>query len=232
VEIAGRTALVTGAAAGTGRAIALALAERGAHVVAADLDDAGGAETERRGRGAVRSVHLDVTDADALTAVVADTRPTVLVNNAGGGAHPPVRFPDAQPEQWLATLAVNLIAPMRATQLVLPIMRAAGGGAVVNIASTAATEPGPHRWPEYATAKAGLIRFTTSLREADGRVRINCLVPDWVATERLTPAERASTPPPVPLGAVAEQVLRLVTDDALSGRVVVLARGRPAELLD
>ena len=222
--------MVTGAAIGTGRAISLALAGRGARVIAADVDDDAGRETERRGGGAVQFVHLDVVDGGALAALINGSAPTILINNAGGGAHVPWRWLAATPDQWTFTLEVNLLAPMRATQLTLPVMRAAGGGAVVNIASSAAYGREAHPWPEYATAKAGLVRFTTSLRGFDERVRVNCLVPNWIATERLT--ERSMDPPPIPLSHVTEQTLRLVSEDSLSGRVIVLDRGRAPELLD
>jgi NAD(P)-dependent dehydrogenase (short-subunit alcohol dehydrogenase family) len=232
MEITGCTALVTGAAIGSGRAIALMLAELGARVVACDIDDDQGRQTARRGGGAVTFTHLDVTDGRALAAVVEATAPQILVNNAGGGAEAPWRFPDATREQWRSTLAVNLIAAMEATQLALPAMRAAGAGAVVNVASTAALGPAAHPWPEYATAKAGLVRFTTSLREFDPVVRVNCVVPDWLATERLTDAERGAQPPPIPLPDLAGQVRRLIEDDTLSGRVIVLERGTAPALLD
>ncbi|BCJ29847.1 SDR family NAD(P)-dependent oxidoreductase [Actinocatenispora sera] len=231
MDIADSTTLVTGAAVGTGRAIALALARRGATVVAADIDDPGGRETQRLGGSAVRYVHLDVADGDGLGKLVGDVAPTILVNNAGGGARAPWRYPDAASELWELTLTVNLVAAMRATQAALPGMRAAGAGAVVNLASSAAWGPDAHRWPEYAVAKAGLLRFTTAMRDFDPRVRINCLAPDWIATERLTAAELATEPPPIPLARITEQVERLVVDDTLSGRVVVLDRGRAPVLL-
>jgi NAD(P)-dependent dehydrogenase (short-subunit alcohol dehydrogenase family) len=115
---------------------------------------------------------------------------------------------------------------MRATQLALPIMRAARAGAIVNIASSAGQGRHAHPWPEYATAKAGPIRFTTSLRDFDAHVRVNCLVPDWIATERVTEAERTAPPPPIPLSQLTAQVERLVSDETLSGRAIVLARGQ------
>jgi NAD(P)-dependent dehydrogenase (short-subunit alcohol dehydrogenase family) len=201
-------------------------------VVAADVDDEGGRQTEHLGGGAVRFAHFDVSDSAMLGALIGDVAPTILVNNAGGGAQAPWRYPDATPEQWTLTLTVNLLAPMRATQAALPVMRAAGAGAVVNIASSAAWGPRAHGWPEYATAKAGLVRFTTSLRDFDAHVRINCLAPDWIATERLTSAELATDPPPIPLARVTEQVERLIIDDSLSGRVIVLDRARAPKLLD
>lgn len=208
------------------------LARLGAEVVAADVDVAGGRETERRGLGAVEFVRLDLTDTDDIADVVAHCAPTIVVNNAGGGAHAPWRYPQATAEQWVSTLTVNLVAPMRITQLALPAMQAAGEGAVVNIASSAARGSQAHTWPEYATAKAGLVRFTTSLRDFDEHVRVNCLIPDWIATERLSDADRLVEPPPIPLDLIGEQVERLITDDSLSGRAVVLDRGAAPQLLD
>jgi hypothetical protein len=63
-------------------------------------------------------------------------------------------------------------------------------------------------------------------------VRVNCLVPDWIATERLTPEELASEPPPIPLEVVGEAALRLIRDDALAGRVLVIERGEAPRLVD
>jgi NAD(P)-dependent dehydrogenase (short-subunit alcohol dehydrogenase family) len=212
MRIAGRTALVTGAAAGTGRVIAQRLEALGAHVATADLADG-----------------LDVTDDAQLERLIAGTRPAILVNNAGGGGHVPPHFPDASAAQWGATLDLNLCAPMLATQAALAPMRRSGGGAVVNVASTAGLGSDRYRSPEYGAAKAGLIRFTTALAAVDG-VRVNCVVPDWVATERVTAEERATTPPPIPLSAVADAVIELIRDDALAGRVLVLDRGAPPRL--
>jgi NAD(P)-dependent dehydrogenase (short-subunit alcohol dehydrogenase family) len=103
-------------------------------------------------------------------------------------------------------------------------MRRAGRGVVVNVASTAALGSEPYASPEYGAAKAGLIRFTTALASIDG-IRVNCVVPDWIATERVSAEERAVTPPPIPLATVVEAVMTLIRDDALAGRVTVLARG-------
>ena len=82
----------------------------------------------------------------------------------------------------------------------------------------------PYGSPEYGAAKAGLIRFTSALAAVDG-VRVNCIVPDWVATERVTAEERATMPPPIPLDTVADAVLTLIRDDTLAGRALVLLRG-------
>jgi NAD(P)-dependent dehydrogenase (short-subunit alcohol dehydrogenase family) len=153
-----------------------------------------------------------------------------LVNNAGGGGHIPPHFPEAPRDEWQRLVTLNLLAPMWATQEALGPMRAAGQGAIVNVASTAGLGLAPYQSPEYGAAKAGLIRFTSTLTTLGG-IRANCLVPDWVATERLSEAERATVPPPVPLEAIAAATLRLITDESLSGRVLVLDRGKSPRLL-
>ena len=119
---------------------------------------------------------------------------------------------------------------MLATQHALAPMRAAGAGAIVNVASTAGIESTPYASPEYGAAKAGLVRFTSALARVDG-VRVNCVVPDWVATERVSAEARAAAEPPlIGLQAVADAVLRLVRDDALAGRTLLLLRGEPPRL--
>jgi len=232
MDIKDRVALVTGGAIGTGRAIALALASAGAEVVACDINGAGAQETAAMApAGRCRPETVDLTDPYQLAGLVRDVQPQILVNNAGGGGHIPPHFPDAPREHWQQLVTLNLLAPMWATQEALGPMRASGQGAVVNIASTAGLGLAPYQSPEYGAAKAGLIRFTSTLTGLGG-VRVNCLVPDWVATERVSKEERATVPPPVPLEAVVAGTLRLITDDSLVGRVLLLDRGQPPRLLD
>jgi NAD(P)-dependent dehydrogenase (short-subunit alcohol dehydrogenase family) len=243
MDVEGTVAIVTGAAAGAGRAIALRLAADGADVVVADIDPVGGEETVAAiaaGGGHARFVRADMRAADDVEELVRSADPQILINNAGGGGHVEPHFPDASPAQWGATLDLNLRGAMLATQLCLEPMHRAGGGAVVNVASTAGLGLGPYQSPEYGAAKAGLIRFTACLADLRERmgVRVNCVVPDWIGTERaqdelarMTAEERAATPPPLPLEDVAAAVAGLVRDDALSGRVLVLWRGEPPRLL-
>ena len=246
MEIDGRVALVTGAGAGAGRGIAHALAARGAIVAVADLDVEAGLATvtaiEAAG-GRAGFVRVDMTVAAEVAGMIAyagrlaGAGPHVLVNNAGGGGHVPPHFPEAEPAQWGATLDLNLRGPMLATQICLEPMRRAGGGAVVNVASSAGLGLGAHPSPEYAAAKAGLIRLTATLAGL-AVVRVNCVVPDWILTERaqadiarMTPAERAAAPVPIPVAEVAAGVLELIADDALAGRVMVIDPGVPRRLL-
>jgi NAD(P)-dependent dehydrogenase (short-subunit alcohol dehydrogenase family) len=242
VQIAGGVAVVTGAAAGAGREIALRLAGEGAIVVVADVDATRGEEVVARLGGAARFVRADVRAPHDVRAMVrsAGDGLRILVNNAGGGGHVEPHFPQAAPEQWGATLDLNLRGAMLATQLALEPMARAGDGAIVNIASTAGLGLEPYHSPEYAAAKAGLIRFTASLaglRESMG-VRVNCVVPDWIETERaraelarMTPAERAAAPVPLPPDAVPDAVVAFARDDTLAGRLMVLRPGEPPRLL-
>ncbi|WP_116948176.1 SDR family NAD(P)-dependent oxidoreductase [Jiangella endophytica] len=248
MDLRDRVAVVTGGAAGAGRVVVSALAGRGAIVLVADADGPRCAETvaavELSG-GRAASVVADLCDdaaGDALVdAALRLGRLGLLVNNAGGWGDAGRRFPDATPDEWGRVLELNLGAPMRLTQAVLAPLRAAGGGAVVNVASGAGLELSPYESPEYGAAKAGLIRFTAAvarLRETHG-VRVNCLVPGWIGLDRahaqlaaMPAARRAHAPPLVPPERVAASVVHLATADDLSGRVLVLRGGREPDLLD
>ena len=136
MEIEGKVALVTGAgAAGTGRAIARALAERGAAVAVNDLDESGGMETVRlieEAGGRAAFMRADVTEDDEVGRAIGFAVSSfggldILVNNAGGTPSP--HFPDAPVEHWSRTLDLNLRGPMLAIQLALAVMRRRGGGA-------------------------------------------------------------------------------------------------------
>jgi NAD(P)-dependent dehydrogenase (short-subunit alcohol dehydrogenase family) len=245
VEIEGAAVVVTGGASGLGEVLVSRLAELGAHVVVADVD----AEVCRRtvadiqaaGRQASEAV-LDIRDDAALADLAAEAAraaPAGLrawVNNAGGWTPGDVQYPDAAVADWTRTLDLNLRAPMVAVQAVRAHMKAAGGGAVVNISSTAAVGTKGYGSPEYAASKAGLIRLTTALArlaETDG-VRVSCVVPDWIGLPRahdelaaMSADERAAVPPLIPPDQVADVVTDLILDDRAVGRVVVLQKSRP-----
>lgn len=239
MQISGKLAVVTGAAVGTGRAIALRLAAEGAIVVLADIDEEGGQQTRKLIGETARFVRTDLRD-DRQVESLMSCGPQILVNNAGGGAVLRPCFPSADVARWTASLELNLRAAMLATQLALGPMQAAGGGAVVNLGSTAGLGYGPHLSPEYSAAKAALIRLTATLaplRETH-KVRVNCVVPDWVATERgvqeladLPAAEREAEPALIPLDTLTDAVVRLIESEDLAGRVLLLDREQPPRLL-
>jgi NAD(P)-dependent dehydrogenase (short-subunit alcohol dehydrogenase family) len=205
-------AIVTGGGGGLGRELALGLAGAGHGVVVADVDEAAASQTADQIRGygvPARSVPADLSDPAAAQRVLTVAQdlggPHVLVNNAGGWT-----------SSWASTLTLNLTVPMLLTQSCLEPMRALGGGAVVNIASSAALGAEPYAAPDYGAAKAGLIRFTTAMGAEPG-VRVMCVVPDWIGLprahdewSRLSPAEQAATRPLIPPGDIVAVVLDLI----------------------
>jgi NAD(P)-dependent dehydrogenase (short-subunit alcohol dehydrogenase family) len=248
MEIEGRTAVVTGAGAeGTGRAIAMALAARGARVVIGDIDPVGGQATVERiteGGGRAAFIRADVRVGDDVLEMVAFAERTfggldILVNNAGN-TWPP-HFPECLPAHWEAALDLNLLGPMRALQVSLGPMRRRGGGAVVNVSSIAGLGFAPHDSPEYAAAKAGLIRLTATLAplaESDN-VRVNCVVPHWIDTEEvrreiaaMPQEERERIPQLIEPSEVADAVLEMVQDDSMAGRVMVMWCEEAPRLID
>jgi NAD(P)-dependent dehydrogenase (short-subunit alcohol dehydrogenase family) len=222
-------AVVTGAGSGLGRHLAVGLAAAGAYVVAADLDLAAASETadEVKGLG-VRCDVTDPADAERLIEVTVEAGgPHLLVNNAGGWTAGP-QFPVAPASAWARTLDLNLRAPRHLTQLALGPMERLGGGAVLNIASSAGAETTPYGSPEYGAAKAGLIRFTTALGDPAqiGGTRVTCLVPGWIGLDRahaelaaMSPAERAAAAPLIPPAQVVAAALDLLSSGA-GGTVV------------
>ena len=200
MDVAGRVAIVTGGSAGIGRAVADQLRSEGATVIVADI-----AEPEP----------VDMSRPDDIRRLFERLdRLDILVNNAGGVF-----------ETWQQTIDVNLSGLVLATQLAFDAME--GEGVIVNVSSVAALGFEPYDAPDYAAAKAAVVRLTASLGNHDG-VRINCVCPDWVDTpavrrslDELTEDERAAVPPLVPADEIAAIVLDLVRDESAAGRVVV-----------
>ena len=248
----GKVAIVTGGSSGIGRATAIALAAAGASVVVADVNAEGGGETvsliEQAG-GRAAFVKCDVTSRDDLEGMVAFAEQTyggldILHNNAGIGTPPP-RFPDAPPERWEQTLAVDLWSVIAGTQAAVPAMRRHGGGVIISTASMAGIiqyQPDPI----YAAAKHAVVGLTRALvfLKDEANIRVNCICPGVVDTPLLTsgledlrPERRAQREaimgrmPLIQPGEVAAAVLALVRDDSLTGEAMGIMYGRPPRLI-
>jgi len=242
VEIAGKVALVTGAGYGIGRAIALRLAADGARVVVNDIDEPHGADTARmieEAGGNVAFLRADVSRDDDVGRMISFADETfgcldILVNNAANEIEPPF-FPYASADSWRRTLEVCLLGTMIATQQAIMAMSEREGGAIVNLSSMAGVGFTPHDSPEYAAAKAGIMRFTATLAPLKERmnIRVNCIAPNWVATEKvrafvpqLTAEQRAAwwVPEMSAMATpedIADAVVNLIGDDSIAGRAML-----------
>jgi 3-oxoacyl-[acyl-carrier protein] reductase len=231
MTLGGRVALVTGASRGIGREIALQLANEGADLVVCARGEeplaAAAREIERRGR-AVEAVAADVATAAGAELVLGRARTRfggldVLVNNAGRGS--PKRMLDLTEDDWRASFELNFMSAVRLSLGSVPIMRARGGGRIINISSRVGRQPDPYFAP-YAAAKAALINFTKNLANAFSKDGIlsNCVVPGLVRTEAVEEAARQSA-------AATGKTLEEVFAATLARRPIPAGRlGEPADV--
>jgi NAD(P)-dependent dehydrogenase (short-subunit alcohol dehydrogenase family) len=199
-SLQGRAVLVTGGASGIGAAIVRGLVRNKARVAFLDIDRAAG-EALAQVLGAL-FLPCDLTDVPALKAAVAEAERQLgpiraLVNNAANDQRH--RIEEVTPEDWDRSQDVNLRHQFFAIQAVLPGMRDAGGGAVVNLSSVAWMFGSPEMVP-YTAAKAAVVGMTRSLGAALGPmgIRVNAVAPGGVMTERQmrlwhTPESKADT---------------------------------------
>ena len=187
------TAVVTGGGRGIGQAICVRLAQDGADVVVADLDEAEMEETRRlveaEGRRAL-TVETDVSELASVRETVDRTLDEfgsieILVNNAGI-AGPTNPCEEIEQEEWNATMDVNLRGPFFTCREVLPVMKDREYGRIVNIASVTGKKPLLNRTP-YATTKMGLIGFTRTLAHEVGEydINVNAICPGSVDGPRI-----------------------------------------------
>ncbi len=211
--LSGRKALVTGSAAGLGKAVALAFARFGADVAVCDRDAEGLARTatgiESAGRRSLSAV-LDVRDAPAVRRFVEETgqsfsRLDVLVNNAGGGF--PAPFLEVSERGQDALVHENFSSVGHFVRACVPWMTA--GGTIINVTSVEAHRAGPG-YAIYSAMKAAVASLTRSLalELGDRRIRVNCIAPDMIPTPGMgepgvaTPLDRRGEPDDVAGAAV------------------------------
>jgi NAD(P)-dependent dehydrogenase (short-subunit alcohol dehydrogenase family) len=211
-RLAGKRVAVTGAARGLGRVFVLHLTGLGARVLAADVLVAGVEETcalAREAGGEAHPLALDVT-APAGLAIARDVLGGLdaLVNNAAiveGLARRP--FDEIPDEEWDRVLGVNVKGVWSCTKAAVPLLREAGGGSIVNLASETAFTGSPGL-AHYVTSKAAVLGLTRALARELGpsRIRVNALAPGFVPTEatHAMSGGAAYDAGPTPLGRVGE----------------------------
>jgi NAD(P)-dependent dehydrogenase (short-subunit alcohol dehydrogenase family) len=191
MELGGKVVIVTGAARGIGREFARGLGTAGARLVAADISDCEETiELLRAAQIAAVATRVDVRDAASVrqmaeAALASFGRIDALINNAAlygslrGGRFDAIAEPD-----WDAAMAVNVKGAWNCCKAVVPAMRQAGGGSIINMASLAATYGMPFAL-HYTVSKAAVIGLTRGLARELGRdrIRVNALAPSAVLTE-------------------------------------------------
>ncbi len=230
-SLQGKTALVTGGSRGIGRATALALARAGARVAVNYKTRAADAETvcaEVRSQGVhAVAVQADVSIAAQVAEMVGQVESqlgpvAVLVNNAGITRPQPIH--EITEHDWDEVLAVNLKSVFLVTQAVLPGMRAAKWGRIINLSSVAAQNGGVIG-PHYAASKAGIHGLTHSYAALPAKegITVNAIAPALIETELMRDNPRA-TPALIPVGRfgtvdeVADVVVMLATNGYIAGQ--------------
>jgi NAD(P)-dependent dehydrogenase (short-subunit alcohol dehydrogenase family) len=226
-----RIVLVTGAASGIGAAVVERLAGEGARVLAFDRSAealaALAAKTGATARAADVTNQHDVVR--AIAAAAASGGLHVVVNGAGVVAEDNPE--DVSDATWERMLAVNLTGTMRVCRAAIPHLRAAGGGAIVNVASVAAFNSTPGS-ASYAPSKAAVVAYTRNIAYVHGvdRIRANCLCPGWTRTamaerEMADAAARAGTSMEAEFAAMAERIAlrRVATPEEMASCVRFLA---------
>ena len=230
----GQVALITGGGSGIGRGIADVLASLGAHVVLASrkqerVDQA--AVEIRAAGGRASGMAVDVREQERVQRMIADVqrehgRIDLLVNNAAGNFYAPSESLSAN--AWKSVIEIDLYGTFFCSQAVLPVMRAQGGGVIVNISMTLHYRG----WPLMAhasAAKAGIDALTKTLAVewARDRVRVNAIAPGPFPTEGV---KKAFTPPPSADGVIDVFAQERAMDDYAKKMIPLQRFGSPEDI--
>ncbi len=223
-RLAGKTAIITAAGQGIGKASALAFAAEGAQVVATDIN--GGLLAGLAGTPGITTRVLDVTDAAAVAAAAAACGPVDVLFNCAGYVHNGTIL-DCDEAAWDFSMSLNVKAMWRMIRAFLPGMIEAGGGSIVNMASVASSIRGVPNRCVYGTSKAAVIGLTKSVA-ADfvGKgIRCNAICPGTVQTPSLDDRINANADPAAARAAfIARQPMgRLGTAEEIALLAVYLA---------
>ncbi|WP_299681905.1 SDR family oxidoreductase [uncultured Roseobacter sp.] len=183
--LTGKTALVTAAANGIGRASAEAMAARGAQVIATDIDGAAVAALAETSVN-ITAYPLDVLDTEAVEALVASVSPVQILLNCAGWVHDGTIL-DCEESVWDRSFDLNAKAMFRITKAVLPGMLETGGGSIINIASVVSSEKGAPRRFAYGASKAAIIGMTKAIAAdfVKDDIRCNAICPGTVQSPSL-----------------------------------------------
>jgi NAD(P)-dependent dehydrogenase (short-subunit alcohol dehydrogenase family) len=191
-SLRGRVVVVTGGASGIGESVVEHFARQSSQVVFLDIQDAAAEKLINRlgaaGSSPAVFLHCDLTDTGAVKASVAEIerrfkRLDVLINNAGNDTRHTVE--EVTPEYWDRCMAINLKQQFFMAQAVIPSMRQAGQGTIINMSSIAWIIPSTGL-PVYVTAKAAVVGLTRTLAHELGadNIRVNCVLPGAILTDR------------------------------------------------
>ena len=220
-----KTALITGAGRGIGRAIAECFVREGARVAVADIDPNTANATANAIGPEALGLAMDVSSKAAVlagTAQVLDEfgQLDILVNNAGYLVY--TTFESCSEENWNRIVDVNMKGPFLCAQAVIPHMKARRQGVIINMTSLAAKTGGLAAGPPYAAAKAGVHTLTIGLARAlaPDQIRVNAIAPGVIDTAMTSAPEHDQLKASIPLGCpgqpedVANCALFLASDDA------------------